>query len=254
MTNERLRASMAAAHVDVEMLADKIGVDAKTVQRWIGGRVPHRRNRWSVAQVVGEDVDYLWPPEERGEDGAAPNAELIRVYNNRADASPSEWWKLFSSAQEGIDMLGYALLFLMEQQPQLPPLLHRKAEGGCKVRIALADPDSPEAADRDREEGLAGGLQARIRTARLYFGVLDDCPGVELHYHRTPMYNSIVRGDHEMFVTPHLYGMPGYMAPLLHLRRKGGQGLFDSFAIHFEGVWGGSWAAGPAARSPEPRG
>lgn len=247
MANDRLRASMAAARVDVDRLADKTGVDAKTVQRWLAGRVPHRRNRWCVAEAVGEDVDYLWPPEERGDGGAAPHAELVCAYNNRADVPTEEWWRLFSSAQERVDLLGYALLFLMEQHPQLPPLLHRKAVEGCRVRIALADPDSSEAAERDEEEGLAGGLQARIRTARLYFGVLDDCPGVEIHYHRTPMYNSIVRGDGEMFVTPHLYGTPGFMAPLLHLRRKGGQGLFDSFADHFEAVWTTSRKAVPAS-------
>lgn len=247
MTNERLRASMAAAHVDVERLADKVGVDEKTVQRWLGGRLPHRRNRWQVAEVVGEDDDYLWPPEERGEGGAAPNAELVRAYNHRADAPAEEWWRLVSSAQQQVDLLGYALLFLMEQHPQLPPLLHRKALDGCRVRIALADPDSPQVAERDEEEGLGGGLRARIRTARLYFGVLDESPGVEIHYHRTPMYNSVARGDGEMFVTPHLHGTPGFMAPLLHLRRKGGQGLFDSFAEHFEGVWSVSWETVPVS-------
>jgi hypothetical protein len=81
------------------------------------------------------------------------------------------------------------MLFLIEEHPQVPPLLHRKAGESCKVRIALVDPNSPEAAERDTEERLAGGLLARIRTARLYFSVLDDCAGVEIHYHRTPMYN-----------------------------------------------------------------
>lgn len=247
MANERLRASMTLAHVDLDRLGEKVGVDTKTVQRWLYGRTPHRRNRWRVAEILGEDADYLWPPEERGEGGVAPNAELVRAYNNRADAATEEWWRLFTSAQERVDLLGYALLFLLEQHPQLPPLLHRKATDGCRVRIALADPDSPEAAGRDEEEGLDGGLRARIRTARLYFGVLDDCPGVKIHYHRTPMYNSIVRADSEMFATPHLYGVPGFMAPLLHLRRKGAQGLFDSFAEHFEAVWATSWRSEPAA-------
>ncbi len=144
------------------------------------------------------------------------------------------------------------MLFLMEQHPQLPVLLKRKASESCRVRIALADPGSPEAAERDAEERLAGGLQARIRTSRLYFGALDECPGVAINYHRTPMYNSVFRFDDDMLVTPHLYGVPGYIAPMLHLRRKGGQGIFDGFASHFEAIWGTSQPAPPLQRLTQP--
>jgi transcriptional regulator with XRE-family HTH domain len=249
MGNERLRASIATARLGIEELAEQVEVDPKTVQRWLKGRVPHARHRWAVARVLDEDEHYLWPPEDRGEPGASPNAELVAAYAHRADVSPTQWWQLFSSAQRQVDLLGYAMLFLVEQHPQLPALLQRKAGEGCRVRIALVDPASPEAEERDEEERLGGGLTARIRTARLYFGVLDDCPGVEIHHHRTPMYNSIFRFDDQMFVTPHLYGAPGYSAPLLHLRRKGGQGLFDGFAAHFEAIWATSAPAAGAAIS-----
>lgn len=249
MANERLRAAMATAHVGVETLAERLGVDPKTVQRWLMGRVPHARHRWSLAGLLGEDEHYLWPPEDRGVRGASPTAELVAAFTHRADVPPDRWWEMFSGAREQIDLLGYAMLFLMEQHPQLPPLLVRKAGESCKIRIALADPDSHEAAERDGEERLNGGLQARIRTARLYFSVLDECPGVEIHYHRTPLYNSLFRFDDQMFVTPHLYGVPGYSAPLLHLRRRGGQGLFDSFAGHFESIWGTSATAPRTAAS-----
>jgi hypothetical protein len=40
-----------------------------------------------------------------------------------------------------------------------------------------------------------------------------------------------------MFVTPHLYGLHGSRAPLLHLRRLGPDGIFANFAAHFEAVW-----------------
>jgi hypothetical protein len=33
------------------------------------------------------------------------------------------------------------------------------------------------------------------------------------------------------------YGTIGYRAPLLHLRRLGAGGVFDTFAGHFEGLW-----------------
>jgi transcriptional regulator with XRE-family HTH domain len=197
---------MATARVGLEQLAEAVQVDPKTVQRWLKGRVPYHRHRWAIAGVLDEDEHYLWPPEQRGERGASPTAELVAAYTHRADVPPGRWWELISGAKREVNLLGYAMLFLIEQHPQLAPLLHRKAAESCRIRLALADPESPEAAERDGEERLNGGLLARIRTARLYFGVLDDCPGADLRYHRTPMYNSIFRFDDDMLVTPHLYG------------------------------------------------
>lgn len=97
MANERLRAAMAAAHVGVEHLAERVAVDPKTVQRWLNGRVPHARHRWGIARLLGEDEHYLWPPEERGERGASPNDELVAAYTHRADVPLAQWWDMFSA-------------------------------------------------------------------------------------------------------------------------------------------------------------
>jgi pyocin large subunit-like protein len=40
MANERLRSAMAKAQADVEAITQATGVDPKTVQRWLTGRVP----------------------------------------------------------------------------------------------------------------------------------------------------------------------------------------------------------------------
>ncbi len=106
MANERLRAAMATARLGIEDVAEKVCVDARRVQRWLGGRVPHGRQRSAIATA---DVQLAVP-----------------------------------------------------------------------------------------------------------------------------------RFDDQILVTPHLYGGRGYSAPLLHLCRKGGQGLFDSFAAHVESIWGTS--------------
>jgi len=248
MSNVRLRTSMAQARVDLERVSEKLQVDPKTVQRWLKGRIPHARHRWALAALVDEDEHYLWPPEDRGEPGASVDAELVAAYIHRADVQPGHWWELMSAARSQLDFLGYAMLFLLEQHPGLATLFKERTASGCKVRVALVDPHSREAVDRDREERLDGGLVARIKTARRYLRMVDDCPGVKLHYHRTPMYNSVFRFDDHMFVTPHLYGVHGYGAPLLHLRRKGGGGLFDSFARHFEDIW----ASSIPANDPDP--
>src|SRR5215207_5636846 len=186
MTNERLRRAMAAAHVGVEEVSQATQVDPKTVQRWLKGRVPHARHRWTVAELVHEDERYLWP----------------------------------------------------DAHPRLFELLRGKAAAGCQIRIALVDPASPQLLERDAEELLDGGLVARVRTSLHYLQEgLADCEGVELGLYASPLYNSLFRFDDEMFVTPHLYGTIGYRAPLLHLRRLGAGGVFDTFAGHFEGLW-----------------
>src|SRR6266536_934193 len=87
-----------------------------------------------------------------------------------------------------VDLLGYALLYLPEANPRMTETLRKKATQGCTIRIALADPAGPEVAQRDTEEGLNGGLPARIRTALHYFRGLKDCEGAEVRLHRTPMY------------------------------------------------------------------
>lgn len=51
MTNERLRNAMVMAHVDIEAITRITGVDPKTVQRWLGGRIPHTRHRWEIAKL-----------------------------------------------------------------------------------------------------------------------------------------------------------------------------------------------------------
>lgn len=51
------------------------------------------------------------------------------------------------------------------------------------------------------------------------------------------MYNSLFRGDDEMFVTPHLYALKGYRAPIFCLHRAFDDGIFDNFVAHFERLW-----------------
>jgi hypothetical protein len=129
------------------------------------------------------------------------------------------------------------MLFLPEAHPRLIDLLRGKAAAGCAIRIALGNPSSPQVAERDAEEGLDGALISRIHNSLVHFRSLLDCDGVEIHLYTAPLYNSMFRFDDEMFVTPHLYGVLGSWAPLLHLRRLGTQGIFDRFTTHFDNVW-----------------
>jgi hypothetical protein len=239
MANDRLRNAMAAQHVSVQDIADATRVDPKTVQRWMGGRVPHARYRALVSKLLREREDYLWPPNEHstGNSSSEQIAEILAAYGQRAQVPPQAWWQLFAGAREQIDLLGYALHFLPEQLPDLPTLLLEKASQECRVRIALGDPDSARILERDQEEQLGGTLPARIRATLYRFSALTEVPGIDIRLHSAPLYNSVFRSDDEMFVTPHLYSVHGSRAPLLHLRRLGQQGIFAGFAGHFEAIW-----------------
>jgi hypothetical protein len=121
---------------------------------------------------------------------------------------------LLVDAKRQIDLLAYAMLFLPETHPRLFDLLRGKAAAGCQVRIAMVDPASEQVAERDAEEGLNGGLVARVRTSIHFFAEgLADCDGIDLRTYAAPLYNSLLRFDDEMFVTPHLYATTGYRAP-----------------------------------------
>jgi len=119
--------------------------------------------------------------------GAGTTAEVVAAYAHRADVPGAQWWDLLVAAERQIDLLGYAMLFLSEQHPRLCDLLRGKAAASCRVRIALADPASPQARERDAEEGLAGALLGRISTALRYLDQLRSCEGIELHLHATPL-------------------------------------------------------------------
>jgi transcriptional regulator with XRE-family HTH domain len=237
MGNERLRNAMISAHVDVETLTEAMNVDPKTVQRWLKGRVPHPRHRWQIAEILKEHEDFLWPLEDTLTTVNVYAAEVIAAYAHRSDVPPDAWWQLFLQTKKQIDLLGYAMHFLPEQHSNLEALLKEKAANGCKIRIALADPASTVVQIRDEEEQLGGTFSARIRTTLYHFRGLRNHEGIEIRFHATPMYNSVFRFDNDMFVTPHLYGLHGSKAPLLHLRCLGTNGIFANFAAHFEAVW-----------------
>src|SRR4051794_14055392 len=61
MTNERLSGALLDARLTYDHLSQQVGVDPKTVERWITrDRVPHRSHRLRVAAILGRDDTFLW--------------------------------------------------------------------------------------------------------------------------------------------------------------------------------------------------
>jgi transcriptional regulator with XRE-family HTH domain len=162
--NERLRVAMTAKGIEIETLARAVGVDPKTVQRWLTGRVPHPRHRWRTCDLLCQSERDLWPDVGLGAPGAPHTSEIVAAYAHRADAPSQLWDGLLDRVSTNVDLLGYAMLFYPEQHPHLARVLEAKCAAGLRVRIALADPDSAEVKARDALEGLGGTLPARIRS------------------------------------------------------------------------------------------
>ncbi|MGI9098562.1 MAG: helix-turn-helix domain-containing protein [Solirubrobacteraceae bacterium] len=240
MPNERLRRAIHEAGLQLDDLARHVGVDAKTVERWITkDRLPHPANRAHVAQMVGVDEFVLWPQLVHGRRGrVATEAELIAIYPTRGAVPADTWYDLLESARTEIDVLVYAGLFLPDGRADLPALLRRKGEQGVQVRLLYGDPGCDEVALRGSDEGIGDGMAARIRLAVCSMRPVFDVAGVEARSHGTTLYNSIYRFDDELLVNAHAYGVGAPQSPVLHLRRIAGGQLFDHYMASFERVWG----------------
>jgi transcriptional regulator with XRE-family HTH domain len=235
--NERLRVAMTAKGMEIEALARLVSVNPKTIQRWLGGRVPHPRHRWKICDILGQSEQELWPEVSLGASGTHHTSEVVAAYAHRADAPSQLWSAMLDRARTNVDLLGYAMLFFPEQHPRLAQIIDEKCTSGLRVRIALADPDGAEVKARDALEGLSGTLPGRIRSTMGHLEPLFSSIGVEIRYHIVPLYNALYRFDDQMLVTPYLYKLHGYQHPLLHLKRLGPAGLFESYAQQFEAIW-----------------
>jgi transcriptional regulator with XRE-family HTH domain len=236
--SHRLRTAMLRAQFDPAALAAAVGVDVKTVNRWLAGRIPHQRTRLAVADALGETEAALWPATRPDQaPGAEATAEVVGAWAHRAEIPTQRWASLLLGASTRIDLLGYAYPFLLELLPDTMTRLADKANAGTRIRLAFADPDCPHVAERDTLEQIGGTLPGRIRNAINFCQPLHDVPGVEIGLHTVHLYNSVFRFDTQMIVIPHLYRARGYQHPALHLRELSPHGIFAAYADQFEQVW-----------------
>jgi transcriptional regulator with XRE-family HTH domain len=154
--NERLRHAIAMSGLTLNLLAQEVGVDQKTVARWITqDRIPHARHRRAAAALLRVEETYLWPALiSENVAQSATSAEFITLYPHRGAVPGHLWMSLAEAAQHSIDVLAFAGLFLWDGYPDLPNLLATKATAGARVRIALGDPESHALRVRG-EEGVS---------------------------------------------------------------------------------------------------
>ena len=238
MPNERLRAALLEHGLTPVALSEQIGVDHKTVERWISlGRVPYRRHRYAVAARLAVDEAYLWPDAlSREQVTEASNSEVVAIYPHRSDVPHEVWEQFFTAAEREIGILVYAGIFLAEEAAA-QKILAAKARAGVRVRVLLGDPDSPQVAERGADEGVGGSMAARIHNALVLYRALRATDGTEFRLHGTTLYNSIFRSDDQLLVVTHVYGLAGTFAPTWHLRKVAGGEIFSIYLESFEKVW-----------------
>ena len=233
--NHPLARALRGAGVDTVGVAARLGVDPKTVQRWIAGRVPYPRHREALADLTGWSLRDLWPNVVRRIEPAMATNEVRIVYPHRSAVPADAWARLFGRAVHEIGVLAYSALFLAEDVA-VSTVLREKARAGTRVRIALGDPCGVHVARRGDEERIGEGMSARIRTALVGFSPLAEV-GAQVRLHDTVLYNSMYRADDEVLVNTHVLGRPGAHAPVLHLKGAGPGGMVATYLASFERVW-----------------
>lgn len=224
--------------------AQLLGVDPKTVERWITrGRVPHRAHRQAAAGLLGVEETYLWPSLlDDPRSVSAGRAELVEFYPSRSSVPPDLWRSVVDQAVECVDILVFAGLFLPEVHDVAR--LGDRARAGCRVRVLLGNPNASAVHLRGREEGVGIGMAHRILLSLRYYQPILTIPGVELRLHDTTLYASLVRADEAMLVNTHVYGSTAAHNPVLHLRRVPGGRVVDHYQASFDRVWAGAAAPG----------
>jgi hypothetical protein len=214
-----------------------VGVDPKTVHRWLAGRVPYARHRDRIAALVGRDEADLWPQLAVSTVRTdPPMIEVLATYPHRWAVPRPVWQQLFQNARNEIGILAYAGLFLAEDMGILRTLADR-ARSGARVRILLGDPDGACVAERGSDEGVGGSMAAKIRNALVHYRALGEVDSLEIRLHDTVLYNSIYRADSDLLINPHAYGIAASHAPVLHLRRMEEGDMASTYLESFERVW-----------------
>jgi transcriptional regulator with XRE-family HTH domain len=216
-------------------LAVKLGVDPKTVDRWVTtARQPHRESREQTAALLGVPAALLWPEAVTPTSGLS---ELVAVYRTRTELSPATICSLVSGAHEHIDVLAFAALWLWDSVPAFAETVAAKAADGVRVRVCLGDPDSEAVGLRGEEEGIGDKMAARCRLALSYARPIAEVDPSAVRSSAATLYASLFRFDDDVLVNMHLWGNPAGESPVLHCRVGQARGLGANAVRSFERVW-----------------
>jgi hypothetical protein len=237
MSNVRLRSAMNALGLSPARLGALVDVDAKTVERWITqDRIPRPKARARVAAELGKDETYFWPVLLGTDHAVSPTtSEITRVWPTRSGVPSEVWQRHLDNAQEHIDVLVYAAMFLTDTH-RLPETLARLSRAGGKARILLGDPTSEVLVQRGLDEGMPN-VPGRAASAFEFLAASASLPGIEIRLHDTALYASLYRFDQTLLVNVHSHGLPAKDSPVLELADVPGGHLHSYYLGAFDRVW-----------------
>ncbi|WP_233570967.1 XRE family transcriptional regulator [Nocardiopsis sp. Huas11] len=235
--NAALRNALAASQLTETDVAAHLGVDPKTVRRWLSGQRPYPRHRWALAELLQIEEHSLWPDQDQSaEDPTSLSEHAHRVYAHRWQVPREVWWDLFSSAEQEIGILVYSGLFLADDAGIIE-LLGTRARQGVSTRVLLGDPTSRPIKRRGTEEGIGEALASRADNALALFRALLDINSVEIRTHSTILYNSIYLTEKRVLVNHHIYGLPAARSPVMDINRVNSPEMSATYVQSFDLAW-----------------
>lgn len=233
--NQRLYDAIRQVGRRYQELADELGADPKTVERWVTeGRLPRPAIRRNLARLVGVPEAVLWP-EAPGV--AYGTSELVGIYTTRRELPPATVAALLDAAERHIDVLAYAALWLWDSVPHFAEHLELKIARGASVRLCLGNPESQAVVLRGREELVDGSLAVRCRLAIGYARPIHHVDPGAVRVSDTTLYATILRFDDDVLLNTHLWGNPASDSPVFHFHHDQAHGIASSAISSFERVW-----------------
>jgi transcriptional regulator with XRE-family HTH domain len=228
--NETFCHALLQAGLNEEDVAARLGVDTKTVRRWIEGRaLPYRRHRWALAALLSTAETDLWPQLR----SAQPRPEeLLAIYPHLGTVPREVLLRLFGSAQREISFLDHLERPLAADRDVVRALA-QKVTTELRVRICLAEPGDAEVSTRPDTSTPAAD---RHNALELY-APLHQSSNVEIRVHRKATYSFIYCADDQLLVAQRAYAIPAERAPVLHLQRTTDGNMFDAYLESFERTW-----------------
>lgn len=222
---------MVAANVTIEGLADRLGIDPKSVDRWLNSdRTPHARNAEAAAKLLGTDAYHLWPKlGERHRSTPKPQDEVVACYPMRSTVPFSLWHATLAGATTVIDLAVANLVFLADAVWDLPTLLADKIAAGVRVRIVTPeDPAGPITGLGDVFPSLLSVSGLRLATH----------PGLRA---------DVMRADDDLLITTPVDGLTPALAPVLHLRRLGSAPMVGGYLATLDHLFATATPARPVS-------
>lgn len=184
----------------------------------------------------------LWPAAAKNVIKTGPDREIVSVYPYRSACPKAVWAQLIERAEDLIFLAGYTNYFIFLDQPRFHQTLQQKLEQGVRVRFLLGDPEGRVTREREAIEDTPLSVSTRIRIAQENLGRVGEHEGLEVRYSSAEDATnhvglSVFRFDEDALVCPHLARLVGHDSPMMHLRKRDDQGMFDRFADHAEELW-----------------